>query len=317
MKSLRSVTKRFFNTVNTSPPIVYLNRHTGREEVEAVYGEGALRRVYETALGRLSLAAMVRRAWFSRVYGWHADRRASAAKVGPFIARYGLDVAEFAAPPESYATFNEFFFRKLKPGARPIAGDDSVATLPADGRHLGFQDAAETPFVYAKGQRFDLPALLGDAALAERYRHGALVCSRLCPVDYHRFHFPAAGTPGEPRLINGFLYSVNPIALRRNLAYLWENKRKIVRLRTERFGEVLLIPVGATNVGGMVETYAPDAPVAKGDEFGYFRFGGSYVVTLFEPGRIRLADDLVAATKSGRELYARMGTPLGVAVSNA
>ena len=300
--------------MSVSPPIVYLNRHTGREETEAIFGEGALRWVYETKLGRLSLAAMVRRAWFSGIYGWQADRSASAARVAPFIEKYGLNTAEFAAEPESYATFNEFFYRKLKPEARPITPGDTVAVLPADGRHIGFQDASETPHVYAKGQAFDLAALLGDAALAERYRHGAIVCSRLCPVDYHRFHFPAAGVPGAPKLINGFLYSVNPIALRRNLAYLWENKRKIVSLKTERFGEVLMIPVGATNVGGIVETYAPGASVAKGGEFGYFRFGGSYIVTLFEPGKIRLADDLVAATKSGKELYAKVGTPLGDAV---
>lgn len=301
--------------MSASPPIIYLNRHTGREETEEIFGEGALRWVYETKLGRLSLAAMIRRAWFSGIYGWNADRAASAARVAPFIARYRLDTAEFAAPVDSYATFNDFFYRKLKPGARPLAGGETTAVLPADGRHIGFQDAAETPVVYAKGQAFDLAALLGDAALAEKYRHGALVCSRLCPVDYHRYHFPVAGTPSAPNLINGFLYSVNPIALRRNLAYLWENKRKVVRLKTERFGEVLLIPVGATNVGGIVETYTPDAPLAKGDEMGYFRFGGSYIITLFEPGKIKLAEDLVAATKSGKELYAKVGTPLGEAIA--
>ena len=298
--------------MSATPPVIYLNRHTGREETEEIFGEGALRWVYETALGRLSLAALVRRACFSRLYGWSADRAGSRSKIRPFIGRYRLDEAEFADPVDSYRTFNEFFYRKLKTGARPVA--PTAAVLPADGRHIGFQDASETPFVYAKGQRFDLAALLGDAALAEKYRHGTLVCSRLCPVDYHRFHFPVAGTPSAPRLINGFLYSVNPIALRRNLAYLWENKRKIVTLKTEKLGDVLFIPVGATNVGGMVETYTPESPAAKGDELGYFRFGGSFIVTLFEPGKIRLADDLVAATKSGKELYARVGTPLGEAV---
>lgn len=296
-------------------PVIYLNRLNGQEETEEIFGEGALRWVYETKLGRLSLAALVRRAWFSRLYGWSADRASSAAKIRPFIDRYRLDVSEFADPVDSYRTFNEFFHRRLKAGARPVTPGESVAVLPADGRHIGFQDASETPFVYAKGQRFDLASLLGDAALAERYRRGTIVCSRLCPVDYHRFHFPAAGTPAAPEPINGFLYSVNPIALRRNLSYLWENKRHLTRLRTERFGEVLLIPVGATNVGGIVETYAPGTPVAKADEFGYFRFGGSFIITLFEPGKIRLADDLVAATRSGRELYARVGTPLGEAVS--
>ena len=146
--------------------------------------------------------------------------------------------------------------------------------FPADGRHLGFQDAAETPSIYAKGQTFDLAALLGDAALAVRkYRHGAIVCSRLCPVDYHRFHFPVAGTPSAGRLINGFLYSVGPFALAPPEDRLpWQNKRKVVTLRTEKFGDVLLVPVGATMVGGIVETFTPGAPVEKSAEMGYFRF---------------------------------------------
>lgn len=314
MKRPACYTSRVFNTVSApGTPIVFINRQTGREETEQVFGEWAVRHVYETKRGEVALHILWKRALASVIYGKLADRPSSKKRIAPFIARYGLDMSGFVAPAGGYATFNDFFYRKLKPDARPVAAAETVATLPADGRHIGFQDASDTPFVYAKGQKFDLTALLGDAALAEKYKHGAIVCSRLCPVDYHRFHFPVAGTPGEPKLINGFLYSVNPIALRRKLSFLWQNKRKIVRLKTERFGEVLLIPVGATNVGGIVETYEAGKPVAKGDEMGYFRFGGSFIITLFEPGKIKLAEDLLAATKSGKELYAKMGTPLGEA----
>lgn len=298
----------------TSSPIVYINRHSGKEETEKVFGEWAVRHVYETRRGNAALHILWKRALASGVYGRLMDRAASAEKIAPFIERYGLDMSQFEAPAGGYATFNDFFYRKLKPGARPLAPGATTAVFPADGRHLGFQDVSKAPAIYAKGQSFDLAALLGDADLAKKYEHGSLVCSRLCPVDYHRFHFPAAGTPTAPRLINGFLYSVNPIALRRKLAYLWQNKRKVVTLRTETFGDVLLIPIGATNVGGIVETYTPGKPLAKGDEMGYFRFGGSFVATLFLPGKIRLADDLIAATASGKELYARMGSALGEAL---
>jgi len=137
------------------------------------------------------------------------------------------------------------------------------------------------------------------------------VLSRLCPVDYHRFHFPANGTPGTPRLINGSLWSVNPIALRRNLAYLWENKRMVTILETPRFGRVVLMEIGATNVGSINQTYSPGQPVQRGDEKGFFAFGGSATATIFEPGRVKLAEDLVEQTSLGRELYARMGTKMG------
>lgn len=291
--------------------IRYFNRHTGREETEQVYGEGFLKFSYGNPLGALPLHAMVKRAGFSRWYGRRMDSPATKAKVAPFIAQYGLDPAEFADAPDSYATFNEFFYRKLKPEARPIA--DSAAVFPADGRHLGFQKASEIQGVFVKGQSFDLGKLLGDDSLAAKYATGSLVLSRLCPVDYHRFHFPATGTPGAVKLINGPLFSVSPIALRRRLAYLWENKRTITKLETTDLGTVLLMEIGATCVGSILQTFTPGKPVQKGDEKGYFAFGGSSTITIFEPGAVTLAADLVECSSRQVELYAKVGTTMGEA----
>ncbi|MFM7101363.1 MAG: phosphatidylserine decarboxylase, partial [Verrucomicrobiota bacterium] len=206
-------------------PVQFFNRSTGAVETERIYGEAYLRWVYGNPLGRLALHALVKRALFSRWYGWRMDRPASRARVAPFIREYGLDIAEFADPPESFRTFNEFFYRRLKPSARPVAAGDDVAVFPADGRHLAVPDVTLATAVYVKGQRLDLAELLGDAELAREFTGGSLILSRLCPVDYHRFHFPVAGTAGAPVLLPGFLYSVNPIALRQNLRHLAANRR--------------------------------------------------------------------------------------------
>jgi len=279
-------------------------------ETEQVYGEGFLRWAYGNPLGKLALSAFIKRPVFSAWYGMRMDRPASAHRIAPFIERYGIDAAEFIEPDDGFRSFNEFFHRKLEDGARPIDQDAAVVTFPADGRHLGFACAAEIKGVFVKGQRFDLPGLLGDAALAERYRNGALVFSRLCPVDYHRFHFPLAGLPGETRVINGPLFSVSPIALRQNLAYLWTNRRTITELRTESCGTVLLMEIGATCVGRIEQTYQAGSHVAKGAEKGYFAFGGSSTITFFEPGRVVLAEDLLSHSSRQTELYARMGTAM-------
>ena len=294
-------------------PIRYFNRHSGALETEQVYGEAFLRWTYGNPLGALALAALIKRPAFSKWYGRRMNRAGSAARIAPFITRYGLDPAEFAAAPDTFANFNEFFYRKLKPAARPIDAADASAVFPADGRHLGFERASAISGVFVKGQRFDLPCLLGDAALAARYADGALVLSRLCPVDYHRFHFPAAGTPGPARTIDGPLFSVSPLALRQHLSYLWTNKRSITRLESPRFGTILLLEIGATCVGTITQTYRAGSPVAKGAEKGYFAFGGSSTLTLFEPGAIRLAADLLQHSASNTELYARIGSPLGTA----
>jgi len=231
--------------------------------------------------------------------------------VDPFIREFGLNSSEFAEPPESFGSFNEFFIRKLKPEARPLDPDPKTITFPCDGRHLGFPDVSKITSVFVKGQRFSLSALLGSRELATRFAEGSLVLSRLCPTDYHRFHFPAAGLPSSSRLINGALFSVSPIALSRNLSYLWENKRMITKLETGRFGTILMIDIGATNVGSIAQTFTPGSSVTRGEQRGYFSFGGSSTITLFERGTMTLADDLVEQTARQIELYAPMGSLLG------
>jgi phosphatidylserine decarboxylase len=291
--------------------IRYFNRHTGVLETEQVYGEGFLRWSYGNPLGALSLEAFVKRPFFSKWYGRKMSTPASAARVQPFIAQYGLNPADFAEDAQSYRSFNEFFYRKLKPSARPIDPDEASVVFPADGRHLGFERASAIEGVFVKGQKFDLPALLGDAALAKRYADGSLILSRLCPVDYHRFHFPVAGIPGPTRTLTGPLFSVNPIALRQKLAYLWTNQRTVTELKTEQFGTVICMEIGATCVGTICQTYSPASPVVKGAEKGYFAFGGSSTITLFEPGRVRLESDLIENSNQQIELYAKIGTRMG------
>lgn len=296
-------------------PIVFFNRRTGQLETERIYGEAWLRWIYGNPLGRLSLAAVVRRAWFSAWYGWRMNRPVSANRVLPFVVDYDLDAEEFTRPATAYRTFNEFFYRTLRPGARPIAPGAEVAVLPADGRHLAYQDVDAADGFYIKGKKFTLAALLGSDELAREFAGGSMLISRLCPVDYHRFHFPVAGTPGEARLINGWLYSVSPLALRLNPGYLVENKRMVTLIDSERFGRVAQLEVGATMVGAILQSYVPGRAVAKGDEKGMFAFGGSCVITLFARGRIVIDRDLVEHSAQQREVYARMGERLGVAPS--
>ena len=288
-------------------PVTYFNRLTQRCETETIYGEGFLRWAYEHPLGRLALHVLVKRACFSRWYGWRMSRPASRGKVAPFIARYGIRTDEMADDAAAFPSFNAFFSRSLKPGARPVAAGDETAVFPADGRHFVIPDLASHGGIFVKGIRFDLRSLLRDDALASRFEGGAMLISRLCPVDYHRFHFPCDGTPGAARLINGPLYSVNPIAMRVRPSILWENKRHLTSHHSSRWGEVLLMEVGATCVGTVKQTYRPGEAAPKGAEKGLFLFGGSCVITLFEPGRARFAEDLVTHSAEGREVYALMG----------
>lgn len=292
-------------------PVLYFNRYTQQVETETIYGEEFLRWVYEHPFGRFSTEVLVKREVFSAFYGWRMNQSVSREKIEPFIEKYQISVAEMKRSPKDFENFNAFFARELKPEARPIHGGAEDLVFPADGRHFVIPHLDRDSSVFVKGFDFDVVELLNDLDLAEKYKGGSLVISRLCPVDYHRFHVPCAGKLGEPRLINGPLYSVNPIALRSRPSIFWENKRYVTPLKSDNFGEIQYLEVGATCVGTVVHTVKGKKQVKKGEEKGYFLFGGSTVITVFEPNKVQFAQDLLDQSKAGFELYAKMGDLMG------
>lgn len=295
-----------------SQPVRFINRYTGAVETEPVPGERWLRWLYETGTGQLALHAIVKRSLLSHWYGWRMDRRSSRARVAPFVARYGVDASEFELPVSAFLSFNHFFHRALAEGARPVDADEGSIAFPADGRHLAFANVDEVDGFLVKGEKFTVAELLGDGRAAGAFAGASMLISRLCPSDYHRFHFACGGIAGTPRAIGGPLFSVNPIALRRNVRYLVENKRVVTLLKSEAFGSVAIVEIGATMVGGIVQTYDPGR-VGKGDEKGWFKFGGSCVITLFERGRVEFSADILRNTGDGMETYARFGDRAGIA----
>ena len=170
--------------------IVYFDRYLRKLCVEKVYGDKALRWTYGTLPGRVLLNVAVKRALFSRWYGWRMDRPASRHRIAKFIRDYELDASEFVRDVDDFADFNEFFFRQLKPESRPVDTDSSSVVFPADGRHLCVPYISQCQSLFVKGEMFDLATLLQDTELAKRYANGSRLLSRLCPVDYHRVHFP-------------------------------------------------------------------------------------------------------------------------------
>ena len=291
--------------------IRFLNRYSGEIETEEIYGEGFLRWIYGSPLGKASLRVLVKRAFFSKWYGWRMNGAKSRRKIKPFIKLFGVDADEFADSVDSFGSFNDFFYRKLKPEARPICEGDAAFAFPADGRHLPVIGWGAQNVFYAKGQAFELSGFLGDKELAQTFAGGDGLISRLCPTDYHRFHSPVSGKIVDRRKIEGSLASVSPIALRQRLGYLWENRRELLLIESDSIGLVAYVAIGATCVGGIEYTRDLGDTVEKGDELGYFAFGGSCVATFYEPGKLRFEADLLKAKEQGVELYAKVGDRFG------
>lgn len=291
--------------------LFYRNRQTGHLEEEHVYGGALLRFLYRSALTRSLAHAIAYSPWISKVYGWWQRTAWSQQKILPFIKRYDVNTDEFAQDPQTFSSFDAFFTRKLHKEARLIAPEDHVAIIPADGRYRFFPVIEEGTLFGVKGSVFNLLNLTQSERYAKQYAQGSMILARLAPCDYHRFHFPCRCCPQEALPIHGTLYSVSPLALRHRVSILWQNKRVITSLHTALFGEVLYIEVGATNVGTIHQTYTPGSMYDKGDEKGYFSFGGSTLILLFEKGKLKLDADLIAASQNDEEILCLMGQSMG------
>jgi len=252
-----------------------------------------------------------------------------------FIQLHKLNVNESAKPLDEFKTFNEFFYRTLKADARICAEPDnnSIAVSAADARTMVFQTIDEAKSLWIKGENFSIHKLLGEwgkGGKADVFNGGSICISRLAPQDYHRWHFPVSGVPLKREPIDGTYYTVNPIAIRKDVDVYTENKRCICPIETKEFGLVMLVAVGATMVGSIrfectcknLPSGATNCPagacyegkrVKKFDPHGYFAFGGSTVLLLFRPGAIQFDSDLVANSKRQLETLVKVGESLGKA----
>jgi len=296
--------------------IHYVERISKQVRIEKVYGRRALSLFYGRTIGArlfgfFFLPLLAHCAVFSRLFGYLQKLPRSRKNIKPFIEAYQIDVSEFADPVDSFASFDDFFIRKLKKECRPIDARSNVVVAPVDGRYLVINNITLSDRFYVKGQRFNLRSFLNGSQLAQKYHEGAMVIARLNPTDYHRFHFPVAGVPKSSQLIQGPLFSVNPFALSKRFSILWENKRMVTMIQTAAFGDVCMVEIGATCVGSIHQTFSPNRPVHKGDEKGYFSFGGSCVVLLFEKDRIVFDADLMENSMRNLETKCLFGTSLG------
>ena len=237
------------------------------------------------------------------------DDPASASQIEGFIAFHQLDMSEVLLPMEQFKSFNEFFYRALKPNARPCSAPDDpgVIVSPADCRAVVFDKMEDATRIWVKGRDYSVEKLLGDAYPldAKRYKNGALGIFRLAPQDYHRFHIPVDGVLGTPKLIEGEYYTVNPMAIRSALDVYGENVRVIVPIDSVAHGRVMYICVGAMMVGSTVITRKAGSKVKRAEELGYFKFGGSTILLLFEPGSMKFDDDLIENSSGALETLVR------------
>jgi phosphatidylserine decarboxylase len=285
------------------------NRRKGRLETEKVYGDFAVRALYGNSLGYALSDHILSRKFISKAYGLLQSSSLSAAKVNPFIENFSIPMEDYEPGP--FASFNDFFIRRFKDGKRSFPSSKTEMGAPAEARYLAFREASTLP---VKGIQLDPMVLLGDTPEKERFR-GPCLLARLCPVDYHRFHFPDEGKTIHHHEERGKLHSVNPLALKRDPKLFLHNERHISVLDTKNFGRLAYVEVGALCVGKIVQSHPLEKSFERGTEKGYFLFGASTVVLYGEPGAWEPAQDIVQRTESGLESLVQLGEPIAKALS--
>ncbi|MBE6944793.1 MAG: phosphatidylserine decarboxylase [Ruminococcaceae bacterium] len=260
--------------------------------------------LYRTPLGRLILRPLCAPV-VSRVVGRYMDSRASRRLIAPFVRKHGIDLS--ACRKQSFDSFNDFFTRRLKPELRPMDTDPHGLISPCDGRLSVHPITPEATFTI-KGSPYTLRDLLGGNEVWRDYVGGTCLAFRLCVNDYHRYHYPDSGHEGASGFIPGKLHTVRPIALESLPVYV-RNSREYTLLHTDHFGTLVQIEIGALLVG-KIRNHHPAAPFDRGAEKGMFLYGGSSIVLLLPPGRVRLCD---AFPPDGVERQVLCGGRIGVA----
>lgn len=289
--------------------IEYIDRKTGNILEEKVEGAKWIKFLYGSPIVGNSLLNITVKERLTHWFGKAQDHRVSAVKIKRFVKKHNIDLTE--SEQDRFKTFNDFFTRKLKPCARVIDLTKCHLISPADGRIMAYDSIDINRLIQIKGITYRLEDLLDNLSLAEKYRDGVCMVIRLCPVDYHRYHFPFDCKIVSDVEIQGKYYSVNPMALEKINELYVQNKRRYQVLENDIFGDVLMMSVGATFVGSIIENYKVGDLGFRGHEKGYFKFGGSTIIMFFEKDKIIVDQDLLSNSKQGYETKIEMGEKIG------
>lgn len=265
-----------------------------------------LKFIYGTTLGRIIVSFLIN-PWVSNLAGRIMDSKVSALAIKPFLKNSHIDMDEYEQ--RKFRSFNDFFTRRIREGKRPIDMEPSHLIAPCDSKLSVYPITTAARFCI-KNTEYTMESLLKDKSLAKRYEGGIFLLFRLTVGDYHRYSYADSGKKGENIHIDGIYHTVNPIANDHYPIYK-ENTREYTILESDCFGSMLMMEVGATMVGRIVN-YHGAGSVQRGQEKGRFEFGGSTLVICLEKGKAIIDADIVHNTENGIETVVKLGQKIGI-----
>lgn len=290
--------------------ILIYNREKKEIEEEKMYGQKILEYLYTKKTGLFLTKSVLKRKFFSKIYGNQLKTKFSKRKILDFIDKNSIDTSEFLDDINSFKSFNDFFIRKLKDEARPVSQDKDTLISIADSRLSVFKVQHDI-VIPIKGRYFTLEQITNDSDLIQKYLNGICLIFRLAPVDYHRFCFVDTGIQGKIVNLGDFYNSVHPIALESNLPVFQSNYREYCEIETENFGHVLHIDIGALGVSKIIQNYPEGQECKKGQEKGYFEFGGSTSILVLKNKTVEIDEDIIEYSRKGIEVLVKYGASIG------
>lgn len=273
----------------------------------------ALKFLYKSVVGRFFLKALCAPS-LSKACGFFLDSPLSHFLIKPFVQKNKIDISEYQT--EGIKTFNQFFRRKIKDGARPFDLDPNALCAPCDGLLSAWNISLDGGTVIpVKQSQYTVESLLKDKNLASKYFGGLCLVFRLCVDNYHRYAYADGGKKSANFFIPGRLHTVRPIALE-SLPVFVENAREYTTIESPVFGSLLQMEVGAMLVGRIVN-FKQEANVARGEEKGFFEYGGSTIILLVQKGTAIVRGDISKNSAAGIETPVKMGERIASALSNA
>ena len=272
-------------------------------------GADSLRFLYNTAVGRCLLRPLICKP-ISNIAGFFLDRKISSLFVKGFIKSNSIDMTDYE--DRKFKSFNDFFTRQVKSGARPVCDDENAFISPADAR-LSVYPITPDRYFTVKGVDYTIADLLENCELAERFSGGHCLIFRLAVDNYHRYCWPADGKAEKSVHIKGKYHTVQPIAMRRYPIFR-ENVREYTVVDTDKFGTIVQIEVGALMVGKISNNETDGCIAEKGSEKGKFLFGGSTVIVLTEGNRLILDKELIDNTENELETNVKYGEKIGISI---
>lgn len=292
--------------------INFYNRVTQSVEKEKVYGDKMVEWLYQSNSGK-ALSHVICKAPVSKLYGALQDTAWSKSKIAPFIKSFNIPMEDYLPETQDtespYSSFNQFFIRQFKAGKREFVQKTEEMAAFSEARYFGYSSVQDDEAIPVKGASLKPKHLISNSKWEDTFQDGPLLLARLCPVDYHRFHYPDDGVILDDYRVAGLLHSVNPLALKSKQDILITNERHVTIVETKNFGKLAYIEVGAICVGKIVQSkhLVKGDCFKRGDEKGYFLFGGSTVIVIGEKGKWTPSADILEFTKKGMETYLHLG----------